>query len=91
MASLNKILAIYHYPCPDGELSASIFKYYHPNTIFIPWIHELKIEKIKLIVDEIESINEKLDIYFLDYFIPCWSGRNNINRDISKLLNSFNV
>ena len=36
----TKFIIIYHYTCPDGELSAAIFQSVHENTTFIPWLHE---------------------------------------------------
>ena len=35
---INKI-AVYHYPCPDGELSATIFFERYDNVYLIPWTH----------------------------------------------------
>ena len=41
-------IVIYHYPCPDGEMSAAIFKDHlvtDNNTHFVPWMHENKEEQ----------------------------------------------
>ena len=32
----------YHGKCPDGELSAAIWKKFIPKSIFHPWIHPIK-------------------------------------------------
>lgn len=67
---MNKIketvVVIHHYPCPDGELAAAIFKQKYPNSIFIPWLHELKEETMEKIKEVIKETNCK-HIYFLDY------------------------
>ena len=62
----TNFIAIYHYPCPDGELSAAIFKSVHKNTIFIPWLHESKDKNIEIIKETIKKTNFP-EVYFLDY------------------------
>jgi hypothetical protein len=64
----NTNIVIYHYPCPDGELSASIFKTKYKNSIFIPWMHENKQKNIDTIINYIIDTQEnKPTVYFLDY------------------------
>lgn len=66
---INKI-AVYHYPCPDGELSATIFFERYDNVYLIPWTHENKVECIKNIKNIIKLYslykNNTLELYFLD-------------------------
>lgn len=54
----------YHGKCPDGELSAAIFKtsYLSKNSKFFPWYHH---DKSKL-YDTFTHINNEDTIYFLD-------------------------
>ena len=54
----------YHGKCPDGELSAAIFKtsYFGENSKFIPWYHYDKTE----LYDIFTHVNDDDTIYFLD-------------------------
>lgn len=62
----DKVVVIHHYPCPDGELAAVIFKQKYPNSIFIPWLHELKDETMDEIRRVIKEENSQF-VFFLDY------------------------
>ena len=62
-------IVIYHFPCPDGEMSAAIFKNLlitESNTKFIPWYHENKeenMEKVKKFIRPfLESINKPVPL-----------------------------
>ena len=63
----NTNIVIHHYPCPDGELSASIFKSKYKNSIFIPWMHENKEKLVKEIKEIISNQHTKPIVYYLDY------------------------
>lgn len=68
MENLSNInIVIHHYPCPDGELSASIFKSKYKNSIFIPWMHENKEKLVKEIKEIISNQHTKPIVYYLDY------------------------
>ena len=66
MESQNKIV-IHHYPCPDGELAASIFQSKFKNSIFIPWLHEFKEKLVEDIKEIISKEHIKPVVYYLDY------------------------
>ena len=66
---IEDYMVIHHFPCPDGELSAAIFKKEKSNDNlnieFIPWLHEKKDE---LVIEIIEKLKlKKYIVYFLDY------------------------
>jgi len=63
----NTNIVIHHYPCPDGELSASIFQSKYKDSIFIPWMHEYKEQTIDIIMNCIQKQENKPTVYFLDY------------------------
>ena len=84
-------IVIYHYPCPDGELSAAVFKDHlvtDNNTHFVPWMHENKVENQALSIQELikykNSVNKPY-IYFLDY-CPEFEFVMEIISNISKVI-----
>ena len=60
-------IVIHHYPCPDGELAASIFQSKFKNSIFIPWLHEYKEKLVGEIKEIIKKQANKPIVYYLDY------------------------
>ena len=62
----NNIICVYHYPCPDGEMAATIFRRNFPNSTFFGWRHELKEDNIISIKKLIDESLVKVQIYFLD-------------------------
>ena len=66
MAQQNKVnIVIYHKPCPDGEMSAAIFRNKYKKSKFIPWTHGDS-NKTNTVISEIQKISEMRHIFFLD-------------------------
>lgn len=80
-----KYLVIHHFPCGDGELSAAIFKKYHDTNkvIYLPWIHENKIDNLTKINDLIRD-NNNIEVYFLDY-CPDYQLVEEISSKVNKI------
>lgn len=76
----DNFIIIHHFPCPDGELSAAIFKKEKigssNNCIFIPWLHEKKEEITECIIEKVKL--GKYKVYFLDY-CPSYQLLEDIN------------
>ena len=62
----SNIICVYHYRCHDGEMAATIFRRFFPNSTFFGWSHELKEENIIEIKKLINESSVKVQIYFLD-------------------------
>ena len=88
MAELNIVnIVIYHKPCPDGEMSAAIFRDKYKRSRFIPWIHGDN-SKINTVINEIQKISKNKHVFFLDvcpdfYFVK--DLRNNILKSNDKI------
>lgn len=81
-------IVVYHYPCPDGEMSAAIFKDHlisQKNTQFIPWLHENKQQNIENILNILHNNMNKPYIYFLDY-CPEFEFIIDIINNVSKVI-----
>ena len=91
MSNIIHNLIVYHYRCPDGEMSAAIYEELlitKSNTHFVPWSHENKEENI-LCIKEMLAINHdrpiKPYIYFLDY-CPDFEFVMEIINNVSKVI-----
>lgn len=84
-------IVIYHYPCPDGEMSAAVFKEHlitDKNTKFIPWLHENKQQNIQNIHNALNTFQNNMNkpyIYFLDY-CPDFEFVIDIISNVSKVI-----